>query len=37
MEKERFVVAIQEEILVDLRGRLTKTRWPGEVANTNWE
>jgi hypothetical protein len=37
MEKERFAVAIQEETLTDLRERLAKTRWPGAVANTNWE
>lgn len=37
MEKERFVVAIDDETLADLRERLAKTRWPDEVANASWE
>ncbi len=37
MRKEPFTVAIPEETLTDLRERLSKTRWPGDFANPQWE
>jgi pimeloyl-ACP methyl ester carboxylesterase len=33
---QRFTVAIPDQVLDDLRGRLAHTRFPGEVANSGW-
>lgn len=32
-----FSINIPEEVLVDLRGRLSRTRWPDEIAGSGWE
>ncbi len=37
MHKEPFTIAVPEETLQDLRERLSKTRWPIDFANANWE
>jgi len=37
MQKEPFTVTIPEETITDLRERLSRTRWPGDLANPNWE
>ncbi len=36
MESERFDVEVSDEVLVDLRERLARTRWPDEVDNATW-
>jgi pimeloyl-ACP methyl ester carboxylesterase len=36
VESERFQVEVPDEVLVDLRERLARTRWPGEVDNASW-
>ncbi|MSQ33987.1 MAG: hypothetical protein EXR60_06200 [Dehalococcoidia bacterium] len=33
---EPFVVNVPDATLVDLRERLLRTRWPGEVAASDW-
>ncbi|MGH7963789.1 MAG: epoxide hydrolase family protein, partial [Candidatus Binatia bacterium] len=37
MSKEPFTIAVPEETLTDLRARLTKTRWPDDFANPQWQ
>ncbi len=37
MTKEPFEVAVSDDTLVDLRERLTRTRWPDEIGNDNWQ
>jgi pimeloyl-ACP methyl ester carboxylesterase len=34
---DTFVVAVPEPVLDDLRDRLTRTRWPDQIAGTGWE
>ncbi len=36
MQKETFTVAVPEETLTDLRGRLTRVRWPNDFNNDDW-
>ena len=36
MQIEPFQVAVQQEVLDDLRDRLLKTRWPDEVRDAGW-
>lgn len=36
MDKERFTIAVSEEVLADLRDRLARTRWPDEIDNSDW-
>ncbi|MEW6401619.1 MAG: epoxide hydrolase family protein [Chloroflexota bacterium] len=36
MQIEPFKIAIAQEILDDLRGRLERTRWPDEITQSNW-
>lgn len=36
MENERFQVEVPDGVLVDLRERLARTRWPDEVDNATW-
>jgi pimeloyl-ACP methyl ester carboxylesterase len=33
---EKFAIAVPDEVLADLRQRLARTRFPGEVANSGW-
>ncbi len=33
---EKFTIAVPDEVLADLRERLARTRFPGEVANSGW-
>ena len=37
MDVKPFQVRITEEVLDDLRERLTRTRWPDEVAGADWD
>jgi microsomal epoxide hydrolase len=37
MHKEPFTIAVPEAALTDLRERLTRTRWPEDFANPQWE
>ena len=34
---EKFTIAVPDDVLIDLRERLARTRLPGEVANSGWE
>lgn len=34
---EPFVISVAEEVLVDLRQRLDRTRWPDEISGTGWQ
>lgn len=36
MTKEPFIVAVPEDTLIDLRGRLLRTRWPAEIGSEDW-
>ena len=36
MTVEKFQIATPELDLLDLRARLSRTRWPNEVANAGW-
>lgn len=36
MEMEPFRIAIDEEVLVDLRARISRTRWPDQIAGIGW-
>ena len=36
MSIESSVIAIDQEVLDDLRERLRRTRWPDEVGNDDW-
>jgi pimeloyl-ACP methyl ester carboxylesterase len=33
---EKFTIAVPDEVLADLRERLVRTRFPGEVVNSGW-
>ncbi len=35
--KEPFTISIPDDVLTDLRDRLTRTRWPQDFANDGWE
>ena len=37
MEVQPFTVKIPQTVLDDLRERLARTRWPDEIANSDWE
>ena len=37
MQKESFRIAIPDSVLDDLRQRLSRTRWPLDFANDNWD
>ncbi len=37
MDVQPFTVHVPEETLVDLRERLARTRWPGELPDTGWD
>ncbi len=37
MDVQPFTIHVPEEILVDLRERLARTRWPGELPDTGWD
>jgi epoxide hydrolase len=37
MQKDPFKVSIPNETLKDLHLRLTRTRWPIDFSNSNWE
>ena len=37
MAVEPFTVHVPDEILVDLRERLARTRWPGEIPGAAWD
>ena len=32
-----FTIAVSEQVLSDLRRRLSETAWPGETIGTGWE
>src|SRR5262245_45033900 len=32
-----FTIAVPEAVLTDLKERLTRTRWPGEIEGSGWE
>jgi pimeloyl-ACP methyl ester carboxylesterase len=34
---ESFAVQVSDEVLVDLRERLARTRWPDQIPGTTWE
>ncbi|MEE8508476.1 MAG: epoxide hydrolase N-terminal domain-containing protein, partial [Myxococcota bacterium] len=34
---ERFQIHIEEEVLVDLRQRLARTRWPDQIEGSGWD
>ncbi len=34
---EPFTIRIEEEVLADLRERLSRTRWPGEIPGSGWD
>ncbi len=34
---ERFQIRIEEEVLVDLRQRLARTRWPDQIEGSGWD
>jgi pimeloyl-ACP methyl ester carboxylesterase len=34
---EPFAIAVDEEVLADLRDRIRRTRWPDDVAGTGWD
>jgi hypothetical protein len=34
--KEPFTIQISDEVLTDLRDRLTRTRWANDFANDEW-
>jgi pimeloyl-ACP methyl ester carboxylesterase len=36
MHTERFHISIPEELLTDLRERLSRTRWPNDFGNESW-
>ena len=36
MEVERFRIGVEEEVLVDLRERISRTRWPDQIAGIGW-
>lgn len=33
---EKFIISVSDEILLDLKNRLRKTRWPDEVVQSGW-
>ena len=37
MQKDPFKISIPDETLKDLHLRLTRTRWPIDFTNSNWE
>ena len=37
MDVQPFKIHIQEEVLEDLRERLARTRWPGEITDSGWD
>ncbi len=36
MQAEKFSIAISDEVIDDLRDRLRRTRWPGDLGNEDW-
>src|SRR5919106_4902812 len=34
---EPFTIAVPEEVLVDLRQRLARVRWPDDIPGTGWQ
>jgi microsomal epoxide hydrolase len=36
IEPEIFTIAVADEVLSDLRRRLSRVRWPDEIADTGW-
>ena len=34
---ESFTINVPDSVLADLRERLDRVRWPGEVPDTGWE
>src|ERR1700686_4580255 len=36
MSLEKFQITTPESDLLDLKARLSRTRWPGEVSNSEW-
>jgi hypothetical protein len=36
MNKEAFKIAVPEAVLIDLRERLSRVRYPIDFANENW-
>jgi len=36
-KSEPFVIHIDDEVLADLKERLSKTRWPGEIPGSGWD
>ncbi len=37
MAVEPFTVHVPDEVLADLRERLARTRWPGEISGAAWD
>ena len=37
MKIEPFSVYVPDEVLIDLKDRLLKTRWPDEIHDSGWE
>jgi len=37
MAVEPFTVHVPDEVLADLRERLVRTRWPGEILGAAWD
>jgi epoxide hydrolase len=37
IEIEPFTIAVDEDVLTDLRERIARTRWPDHVSGSGWE
>ena len=37
MAVQPFTIHVSDEVLADLRERLARTRWPGEIPNAAWD
>jgi pimeloyl-ACP methyl ester carboxylesterase len=37
IEIEPFTIAVDEEVLTDLRGRIGRTRWPDHIPGSGWQ
>ena len=37
MAVQPFTIHVSDEVLADLRERLARTRWPGEIPDAAWD
>ena len=37
MQVERFTIDVDEDVLVDLRDRILRTRWPDQIPDNGWQ